>query len=273
MLQESSVRQLPPASCWDSSDNHIQIYQLRGGSAHCRLFLYAFRVAFGEFFLYFCKDTLDWFTENQFNSIMPNKLQELTDKLYNEGLSKGKEEGEALLASARKEADEIIENARKEAEAIVNGARTQASDLTSKAESDIKMASAQSLQATKKDIENLLVGEISNGKVDAALSDPDFIKQIIMTVAGKFNAEESEDISLLLPASMQSRLEPWVENELRKALGKGMKAEFSKKISGGFSIGPKNGGWYIDLTEDTFKELIAEYLRPVTRKILFGQDE
>ena len=27
---------------------------------------------------------------------MQNKLQELTDKLYNEGLSKGKEEGEAL---------------------------------------------------------------------------------------------------------------------------------------------------------------------------------
>ena len=31
---------------------------------------------------------------------MENKLQELTDKLYNEGLSKGKAEGEVLLAKA-----------------------------------------------------------------------------------------------------------------------------------------------------------------------------
>ena len=31
---------------------------------------------------------------------MSNKLQELTEKLYNEGLSKGKEEGEQLLARA-----------------------------------------------------------------------------------------------------------------------------------------------------------------------------
>ena len=50
---------------------------------------------------------------------MSNKLQELTDRLYNEGLSKGKEEGEILLFKARKEADEIIANARKQAEDIV----------------------------------------------------------------------------------------------------------------------------------------------------------
>ena len=44
---------------------------------------------------------------------MGNKLQELTDKLYNEGLSKGKEEGEALLAKANEQAEMIISNARK----------------------------------------------------------------------------------------------------------------------------------------------------------------
>ena len=32
---------------------------------------------------------------------MQNKLQELTDKLYNEGLSKGKQEGEAILNEAK----------------------------------------------------------------------------------------------------------------------------------------------------------------------------
>ena len=43
---------------------------------------------------------------------MENKLQELTDKLYREGLSKGKEEGEALLAKAETKAAEIIETAQ-----------------------------------------------------------------------------------------------------------------------------------------------------------------
>ena len=54
---------------------------------------------------------------------MNNRLQELTDKLYNEGLSKGKAEGEALLAQAKEKAAAIVEEARKEAEAIVGKAR------------------------------------------------------------------------------------------------------------------------------------------------------
>ena len=58
-------------------------------------------------------------TQIQYNqSDMQNKLQELTEKLYQEGLVKGKEEGEALLAQARKEAADIVAKAEKKAAAI-----------------------------------------------------------------------------------------------------------------------------------------------------------
>lgn len=200
---------------------------------------------------------------------MSNKLQELTDKLYNEGLSKGREEGELLLAKARAEAEEIKSSARKEAAAIVAEAEKSASALKEKAESDIRMASAQSLQATRKDIEDLLVNAAISDKADKALADKDFIREIIRTVAEKFNPEAT-DITLVLPASMQKDLEKWVSSELGKAIGKGVKAEFSKKIQGGFTIGPKDGSWFVSFSDETFRELIAEYLRPVTRKILFG---
>jgi V/A-type H+-transporting ATPase subunit E len=39
---------------------------------------------------------------------MQDKLQELTDRLYNEGLSKGKQDGEELLQKAQAEADRIV---------------------------------------------------------------------------------------------------------------------------------------------------------------------
>ena len=48
-----------------------------------------------------------------------DKLQELTDRLYNEGLSKGKEDGAALLAQAQAKSDEIIKAAKKEAAGII----------------------------------------------------------------------------------------------------------------------------------------------------------
>ena len=202
---------------------------------------------------------------------MQDKLQELTDKLYNEGLSKGKAEGEAILAKANEAAGTIIDNARKEAEAIVANARKEAEDLSGKVRSDLKMASRQAVQATRNDIENLLVNKMAGEGVTQALSNPEFIKGIISQVASKFDATQQCDLSLILPESMQKDLEPFVEGELSKALTHGVSAEFSRKTSGGFSIGPKDGSWFISLTDDTFKSLIGNYLRPVTKKMLFGE--
>lgn len=201
---------------------------------------------------------------------MSNKLQELTDRLYNEGLSKGKEEGEILLSKARKEAEEIIANARKQAEDIVTEAENRAAQLKGKAESDIKMASEQALMATKKDIENLLVNALCTEETEKVLSEEKFLKEIILAVAQKFSTQQSEDISLVLPASLESMLEPWVSTELKKTLKKEISVDFSKKIKGGFSIGPQNGSWYISMSDENFKALISEYLRPVTKKLLFG---
>lgn len=201
---------------------------------------------------------------------MSNKLQELTDRLYNEGLSKGKEEGEILLFKARKEADEIIANARKQAEDIVTEAENRAAQLKEKAESDVKMASEQALMATKKDIENLLVNALCAEETEKVLSEEKFLKEIILAVAQKFSTQQSEDISLVLPASLKSMLEPWVSTELKKTLKKEISVDFSKKIKGGFSIGPQNGSWYISMSDESFKALISEYLRPVTKKLLFG---
>ena len=154
---------------------------------------------------------------------MSNKLQELTDKLYNEGLSKGKEEGELLLAQARVEADKIRATGRREAALMVAEAEKTAAALKEKAESDIRMASAQSLQATRKDIEDLLVNAVISDKVSKALADKDFVKEIIRAVAEKFSSSEATDIGLVLPASMKKDLEKWVSGELGKALGKEVK--------------------------------------------------
>ena len=202
---------------------------------------------------------------------MENKLQELTDKLYKEGLSKGKEEGEAILAKANEKATQIIEDARKQAAAILKAAGTEAEDLKAKVEGDVKMAAAQSIQATRKDIENLMVKGMTGKQVASALSSADFIKEIIRTVAQKFSTQESADLGLILPENLRKELEPFVSGELSRILGSGIDASFSKNISGGFRIGPKDGSYFISLTDETFKDLICEYLRPATRKILFGE--
>ena len=201
---------------------------------------------------------------------MQNKLQELTDKLYNEGLSKGKQEGEELLAKAKVQADEIVAKAKAEAEAIVAAAHKEAEDLRTKVQGDLKMAANQSIAATKKDIETLVVAKMTEAEVKKALTSADFVKEVVLAVAKGFNAEEPVDLEVVLPESLKKDLEPFITNELAQALKGGVESTFTKKIAGGFTIGPKDGGYFISFTEDTFNALISEYLRPATKKLLFG---
>ena len=201
---------------------------------------------------------------------MHNKLQELTDKLYNEGLSKGKQEGEEILAKAKVQAEEIIAKAKAEAEAIKAAAGKEAEDLKTKVQSDLKMAASQSIAATKKDIETLVVTKMTAGETAAALTSAEFVKEVILAVAKNFNTEEPVDLEVVLPEKLKKDLEPFVAGELAKALKGNVEATFKKKVAGGFTIGPKDGGYFISFTDETFNALISEYLRPATKKILFG---
>ncbi len=198
-----------------------------------------------------------------------DKLQELTQKLYNEGLSKGKEEGEAILAKAQAQAQEIVAKAQEEAKAIIEKAQKEAADYKVKVEGDVKMASTQALQATKAGIESLIVAKAVE-PVKNALTQETYLKEIITAVAKNFSAQESTDLSLVLPEKLQKSLEPFITAELTKTLGKGVETTFSKKVNAGFKIGPKDGSYFIDLTDEAFQALIGEYLRPATKKILFG---
>ena len=83
---------------------------------------------------------------------MENKIQELTEKIYREGVEKGNEEAQRLVSSAREEAAKILEEARKEAEAIVAAARKSATETAENTQSEIKLFAGQAVNALKTEI-------------------------------------------------------------------------------------------------------------------------
>lgn len=204
---------------------------------------------------------------------MSNKLQELTDKLYAEGLSKGKKEGEEILRKANAEASRIIADAKEQAAAIVAAAGKEADELRKKAAGDIRMAATQSMTATRQEIENLIVAK-AVGKAPAdLLSGEEFVKEAIRSVVAAFNPAQSEpvDLDVVLPEKLKAAVEPYLRDVLSKEFKAEVHATYSKKINGGFTVGPRKGGYFISFTDEEFKELISAHLRPAARKILFGE--
>lgn len=204
---------------------------------------------------------------------MQNKLQELTDRLYEEGLSKGRQEADQLLAKAKAEAQEILDKARAEAEAVRAEAEKQASETRTMVEGDLRMASSQTISALRQQVENMVITKAVSGPVDVALSDEGFVKDLIAMVVRAFNAANPDGVGLdvILPAAAQKELEKAFSNEVKKNLSQGIEVKNVKGLAKGFKIGPKDGGYQISFTADDFTNLIGEYLRPATKKILFGK--
>ncbi|MBO4328884.1 MAG: hypothetical protein J5831_05660 [Bacteroidales bacterium] len=203
---------------------------------------------------------------------MQDKLQELTDRLYNEGLSKGKQDGEALLQKAHAEADDIIAQAKAEAERILAQANREAEELKTKVAADVRMAATQSIAVTKQEMEKMVVTQAAAQGVQANLGNADFVKTLITSVVKAFNPDNASPVGLdlILPESLKAQVEPFVQNEIANQFKGEVKVDYSKKMNGGFKVAPKDGGYVLQFTDDEFTQLIANYLRPATKKILFG---
>lgn len=202
---------------------------------------------------------------------MPNKLQELTDRLYNEGLSKGRKEAEEMKAAAEKEAARIIADARAEAEKITAEARKQAAELRSNTENDLRMASSQTVATIKQQIENIIVAKAVAEPVKAATSS-ELVKDILLTIAKAFNPAGAEPVALelIFPAEKQKEMSEFVKANAEKVMGEGLEVSFSKYFRNGFKIGPKGEGYTISFTDEDFAAMISDFLRPGTKKLLFG---
>ena len=204
---------------------------------------------------------------------MQDKLQELTDRLYKEGLSKGRQEADALLAKAKAEAKEIVDKANAEAKAIVAAAEKKAAETRTTVEGDLKMAATQTISAVQQQVENMIITQAVAKPVGAALSDEKFVKELIATVVKAFNAAnpDGQELDVILPLQAKNALEQAFNNEMVKDLSKGIEVKNVKGLANGFKIGPKDGGYQISFTGDDFTALICEYLRPASKKILFGK--
>ncbi len=203
---------------------------------------------------------------------MQNKLQELTDKLYNEGLQKGKQEAEQMRAAAKNEAAQIIAQAKEQAEQILAKAQADAQELKSKTENDVKMASQQAFTAVKQQIENAIIAKAVAAPVKAATSETDFLKEIVKAIVAAFNPSNSDSVALevILPAEKQIELDAFAKESLAKICSAGVEVKFSKNVQGGFKISPKGEGYMLSFTDKDFENIISEYLRPKTKALLFG---
>lgn len=196
------------------------------------------------------------------------KLQELTEKLYNEGLSKGREDAERMVAEAEQKAAALVAEAEEKAAAIIKNAEQKAVELKKNNETEMTLATRQMVAALRENIANLVVAKVGEPSVHAALLDVEFVKEMLLSVARAWNGE-SMSLEATLPAEMKAKFGAEAEAAVKALLAEGIEVGYSEKVKSGFKVAPKEGGFYISFTEEDFSALLAEYLKEKVTKMLF----
>ena len=204
---------------------------------------------------------------------MENKLEQLTRKLYDEGLSKGRSEAEALIAKAQSEAAQIVADARAKADALLKTAEHNAEELRKNTQTEIMLASRQAVNTLKQQIEKLVVMKSVAPSVGSINVDPNFIQEMLLTVARNWNGTMSGKIELraLLPAEQKEAFDRLIAQSADQALHDGLEIIYDNGVKSGFKIGPKDGSYYISFRDADFDALLMDYLRPKVAELLFSE--
>lgn len=198
-------------------------------------------------------------------------MQALTDKLYQDGLSKGKEEGERLLQEAKAQASRIVESAQEQAKEIVEKARKEAEDLKNNTLTEIKITSRQMISTLKEEVENHLMQRSLAPALHSAMEQVEFVQLVIVKAMECFKPAEHNGLSLelLLPEDYRNRFDKFLEGRLGADLKAGLEVKFDGELKGGFKIVNKTEGYQLSFTEEDFMALFEEYARPRIKQLLF----
>lgn len=196
---------------------------------------------------------------------MDAKIQELTDKIYREGVEKGNEEAGRIIAEAKAEEQNMLRNARKEAEEIVAQARKEAAEWKKNTESELKMFASQAVEALKSEVTNLITGKVVSDNVKAASTDAEFMKKMMLEIA----REWTKNGAISIQTSDAKALTSYFQANAVDLLNQGVTIEEVNGRKTSFSIAPADGSYKISFGEEEFITYFKEFLRPQLIDILF----
>lgn len=196
---------------------------------------------------------------------MDKKIQELTDKIYKEGVEKGNAQAQQILADAQAKAQQIEADAKKEAERMLAEAQKKAEELKKNTISELQLYAGQSVEALKSEVATLVTDKIAQSAVEIAMSDKDFMQQVILALVSEWGKKEE----LVIETEDAALLTKYFEIKAKELLDKGVEIKQVNGLKTDFVVSPADGAYKVTFGEAEFVNYFKEFLRPQLVELLF----
>lgn len=193
------------------------------------------------------------------------KIQELTQKIYNEGVEKGQQEADRIIAEAKKQAETILADARTKAEAIEAAGKKAAAEMDTNTKNELKLYTAQALSALKSEVTNCVTSQIVTDAASKLAGDKDFLQKFMVALAAKW--VETEPI--VISTEDADNLKAYFAKEAKAVMDKGVTIN---KVNGHdtlFTIEPTDGSYKVNFGQQEFETYFKDFLRPQLIDMLF----
>ena len=193
------------------------------------------------------------------------KIQELTEKLLREGVEKGQVEADRIIAEAKQQAEQILKDARQQAQEIAVQAQKKADETAENTRSELKMYTAQALNALKSEVTNILTDGVVKEAVNGLTASPDFLGQFAVALAEKWSANEP----IVISSSEADSLKAYFAAKAKALLDKGVTIN---KVNGKdtlLTIAPADGSYKVNFGNEEFETYFKNFLRPQLIEMLF----
>ena len=193
------------------------------------------------------------------------KIQELTEKIYREGVEKGQAEANRIIQEAKEQASQIIAEAKKKAAEIEADGKKAVAELENNTKNELKLYTAQSLSALKSEITNVLTASTVSQAVDKLVTEKDFLCKFTVALAGKWVENEP----IVIESADADALKAYFTKEAKAVLDKGVSIEKVNGRNALFTIQPADGSYKVSFGKEEFEDYFKSFLRPQLVQMLF----
>lgn len=199
---------------------------------------------------------------------MDNKIQELAEKIYKDGVEKANDQAEQIISKAESRREEILSGAHREAKEIIQDAEKEVMAMKERAEAEIRTSVTNAGEALKSEITNLLTNQSVDAGVNEALKDPDVLRSVVLKMAERMVSDGGNGVEISTEDA--ESLRAFFQSKAADLLDKGVTIESVNGKKNTFEIAPKDGGYKMTVSPEAFSEYFKDFLRPRMRELLYG---
>lgn len=197
---------------------------------------------------------------------MDNKVQQLADKIYQEGVQKASAEADQIIQKAKEESERILSETRQQVEEMKARQERDMQAMESNTKAEVRLASQQAMEAVRSEILEMITEKVVTRAVDKAFSNPSALYEVVLKMAQQWANQEE----ITIATKDAKELQTYFEEEAQDLLHEGVTIKSVNGKAHTFTLSPKDGAYKVTIGKEAFAEYFKEFASPRLRAFLFG---